>query len=246
MTTHLLLLLLMMPALTLAGSRLAGEEVRPALHPFDDAAAPAIAPREIARGPRGHREIALTFDAGGDADGFAALLTTLDELRVQATFFLTGKWVQRYRREAQMLAVRRHAIGNHSWAHLDYTGLSDAMLELDLLAAEAMLARRFGPLRIRPLFRVPFGSRDARVLNRLGECGYWSVYWTLDTLDSIEPRKSSTFIAQRVLRQSDHELDGAIILCHVGLPETREALPLIVGNLRSRGFRFVTLRQWVD
>ena len=219
-------------------------EVRPAI-PYQPGAFAAVAPREMTRGPQGLRQIALTFDAGSEADAFPALLQVLDQMQVKATFFLTGRWAQRYPKQTQMLVERDHAIGSHSWAHPEYTRLSDEHMKLDLLAADALLTRRFGQ-PVRPLFRPPFGDRDKRVLQILGDAGYLSIYWSIDTLDAMEPRKSPAFITRRVIDRSDAELDGAIILSHVGYPETCEALPAIIKNLRGRGYQFVTIWDWLE
>jgi peptidoglycan/xylan/chitin deacetylase (PgdA/CDA1 family) len=35
---------------------------------------------------------------------------------------------------------------------------------------------------------------------------------------------------------------GSIILMHSGVPATVEALPIVAGELRKRGFSFVTIR----
>lgn len=207
------------------------------------ATGPIIAPQEIERGPRGRKEIALTLDAGAEADSFPPLLAMLDRLNVRVTFFLTGQWVLRYPQYADMLAGSGHVTGNHSWAHPEYTRLTDAEMEQDLVMADNLLEERLGR-SMKPFFRPPFGDRDARVLRILGQHGYRSVYWTLDTLDSMEPRKSPDFIVRRIVDRSDDQLDGSIILCHVGYPETVEALPVIIAKLRARGFRFVTLRDW--
>ena len=218
--------------------------VRPPPPAADPAGFAAIAPQEIRRGPQGRRQIALTFDAGSEADAFPELLAVLERMQVKATFFLTGKWLARYPQHAERLRSSPHSIGNHSWAHPEYTGLSDEALRLDLLAADAALSKFFGT-PIRPLFRPPFGDRDSRVLRLLAENGYLSVYWTFDTLDSMEPRKSPEFITRRILGQTDEALDGAIILAHAGYPETCAALPGIIRSLRARGFDFVTLSDWL-
>jgi len=203
----------------------------------------SIVSTEISRGPRGRKEMALTLDAGSEADSFPPLLAMLDRMNVRATFFLSGRWVLRYPQYADMLASSAHTIGNHSWAHPEYTRLSEADMARDLLAADKILEDLMGR-SAKPFFRPPYGDRDARVLKVLGQHGYGSVYWTIDTLDSMEPRKSPDFIVRRILDRSDDQLDGAIVLSHVGYPETVEALPEIIAKLRARGFTFVTLRDW--
>jgi peptidoglycan/xylan/chitin deacetylase (PgdA/CDA1 family) len=84
-------------------------------------------------------------------------------------------------------------------------------------------------------------GRDERVLKIAATLGYRSIYWTLDSLDSVEPVKSPQFLIDRITTKSDAELDGAIILMHVGERSTADALPAIISNLQARGFHLVTI-----
>ena len=38
-----------------------------------------------------------------------------------------------------------------------------------------------------------FGERDARILKIAGNLGYRSIYWTLDSLDGVEPAERAVF-----------------------------------------------------
>ena len=60
--------------------------------------------------------VALTFDAGANADWVASILATLERTCTPATFFLTGRWVEQFQDQARRIAVR-HPIGNHSDSH---------------------------------------------------------------------------------------------------------------------------------
>lgn len=199
-------------------------------------------PREVERGPRGKKQIALTFDAGAEADCFSDLVATLAQARVRATFFITGVWAEENPGCAREIVRRGHEIGNHTWRHLDLTRQSARVIETELRHGETMLVWHTG-MNPRPLWRAPFGARDGRVLRVAGRLGYRSIYWTLDSLDSVEPPKSAAFLVDRVTSRSDRELDGAIVLLHVGMSSTAEALPAIVANLQGRGFRLVRVSE---
>ena len=93
----------------------------------------------------------------------------------------------------------------------------------------------------RPRWRAPFGARDDRVLGIAAKLGYRSIYWTIDSLDSVEPLKTTEFLINRITGQTDADLDGAIILMHVGERSTADALPPIIANLQRRGFELVTI-----
>jgi peptidoglycan/xylan/chitin deacetylase (PgdA/CDA1 family) len=58
-------------------------------------------------------------------------------------------------------------------------------------------------------------------------------------------RKTAHFIEKRITAMPDEKLDGAIILIHVGYPETVAAVPRVIAALRQRHFEFVTILQWI-
>jgi len=195
---------------------------------------------EISRGPVGSHRIALTFDAGGEADGLPVLLNALDAAKVRCTFFLTGKWALSHPALARDIHARGHELGNHTWDHPDLTSLDDTSVCAEILRNESLQTSLFGD-NPRPLFRAPYGARDARVLRILRELGYVSIYWTYDSLDSNDPPKTVEFLFARVTDHSDQALDGAIILMHVGEPATAAAVPLILADFQHRGFKLVTV-----
>lgn len=97
----------------------------------------------------------------------------------------------------------------------------------------------------------PFTPYSPWTLNSLLDSGFeicrslWDrdalIYWTLDSEDGVEPVKTAQFLIDRITSKSDAELDGAIILLHVGVRSTADALPAIISNLQARGFQLVTV-----
>ena len=140
----------------------------------------------------------------------------------------------------RLLVRSGHELGNHTWSHRDLTRLGDAQIRAEFHETAALLAQHV-PRPGRRWWRAPFGARDSRVLRIASELGYVSVYWTLDSLDSVAPPKSRAFLVERIVRHSDAQLDGAIILMHVGEPATAEALPEILRALQRRGFELATI-----
>ena len=195
---------------------------------------------EVERGPNRSGQIALTFDAGGEADCCSDLIAALGRAHIASTFFITAKWAQENPECATEIWKHGHEIGNHTWSHLDLTRQPDTVVRDEIKRAEVFLTDLFGQ-NPRPLWRAPFGARNARVLGIAHSLGYRSIYWTLDSLDSVDPPKSAQFLIDRITNRSTEQLDGAIILMHVGVPSTAEALPAIIDNLQSRGFWLVTV-----
>jgi peptidoglycan/xylan/chitin deacetylase (PgdA/CDA1 family) len=201
--------------------------------------------REIIRGPRGHSEIALTFDAGAEAECFDDLISELENAHVHSTFFVTGNWAQKNRECTEAIAKHGHEVGNHTWHHLNLTQQPDGVVRDEIMRAEGILAQISGQ-NPRPLWRAPYGERDGRVLKIASNLGYRSIYWTLDSLDGVEPTKKTHFLIERITSKADDQLDGAIILMHVGVRSTAEALPTIVSNLQGRGFHLVTVSKLLE
>lgn len=195
---------------------------------------------EVDRGPRGKNEIALTFDAGAEAECFQELITALERANVKSTFFITGRFTHGHPDCAADITRHSHEVGNHTWSHLNLTEQSDDVVRDKIVRAERAIVRVSGQTP-RPRFRAPYGMRDERVLKIAATLGYRSIYWTIDSLDGVEPVKSSQFLIDRITSKSDAELDGAIILMHVGVRSTADALPAIIANLQGRGFRLVTI-----
>jgi peptidoglycan/xylan/chitin deacetylase (PgdA/CDA1 family) len=198
--------------------------------------------REVDRGPRGKHEIALTFDAGAEAECFDDLITALANAHARSTFFITGKFVDHHADCAAEITKRGHEVGNHTWSHLNLTQQPDDVVRDEIIRAERAIVQASGQTP-RPRFRAPYGLRDERVLRIARNLGYRSIYWTLDSRDSIEPVKTSRFLIDLITSESDAQLDGAIVLMHVGERSTADALPAIIANLQGRGFRFVTISE---
>jgi peptidoglycan/xylan/chitin deacetylase (PgdA/CDA1 family) len=200
-------------------------------------------PCELERDPARERQIALTFDAEGSNEDLPRLLRVLRNEGVTATFFLTGKWAGEFPACATQIVDGGHIIGNHTWGHKDLTSLTDSEIAQEILRADDRFVSAFG-CRYFPLFRAPYGQVNNRVLGVVDYLGFRAVRWSIDTLDALEGRKTASFIEDRVARRTDEELFGAIVLMHVGYPETVDALPLIIHNLRERGFEFVPVSSW--
>ncbi|WP_199584380.1 polysaccharide deacetylase family protein [Blastococcus sp. TF02A-30] len=204
----------------------------------------ALRGQDVTAIPTDRRVVALTFDAGGDSSGLAPILRTLAEQRVPATFFVTGRWAAADPAGLAAIRAAGHRIGNHSVSHPHFPALSDAALAEEVRGVERTL--RGSGIDPRPLFRFPFGDRDARTIGAVNDLGYVAVRWTVDTLgwQGTSGGRSVQSVVDRVLGA---QRPGEIVLMHVGAhPEDRstldaDALPAVIAGLRSAGYGFVTL-----
>jgi peptidoglycan/xylan/chitin deacetylase (PgdA/CDA1 family) len=194
-------------------------------------------PVEIDRATSGRPEVALTFDAGADWRPAKQILDTLLAEGVKCTFFLTGEWVEENPKTTRRIAAESHEVANHSWDHADFTRLGDAAVRDQLRRTEAAIFAATGRTS-RPYFRPPLGARDARVRRLVGEEGFLTIYWSLDSHDSVVRGITASQIRDRVLEKIE---PGGIVLLHCGSRATADALPEILAGLRERGLSPVLL-----
>lgn len=195
--------------------------------------------------PTGRRVVALTFDAGANADGVPSVLATLRRAGVPATFFLTGNFVRDFPGAARSIAGAGFRIGDHTVTHPHLTQLSDAAVRQEILGGARQITAVTGRDPA-PLFRFPFGDASARVIAIANQAGYVPVRWTVDTLgwEGTAGHITATVVASRVLAAAQ---PGEIVLMHVGSnPDDHttldaDALPTVISELRARGYSFVTL-----
>ena len=198
--------------------------------------------------PTSRHVVALTFDAGADDAGAPKIFATLEHNGVPATFFMTGRWGELYPQWARRIAAR-FAIGNHTFDHEDLLGLPLSSVGGELLRAAAAIRRATGnpPL---PLFRFPYGSSNGSTLAIVNRLGYTAVGWTVDTLgwEGTAMGQSADSVFSRVI---EHLEPGEIVLMHVGANPVDHsqldsaALARIIGAIRARGYRFVTVSAYL-
>ncbi|MDF2903034.1 MAG: putative polysaccharide deacetylase, partial [Bacillus sp. (in: firmicutes)] len=183
------------------------------------------------------KEIALTFDAGSDIAGIG-ILDVLKKYNIKATFFLTGKWAEKFPGYAKRIVVEGHEIGNHSYSHPDPVKISTNTLVQEINDAEHAIITATGKSP-RPYFRFPYGSYNATALKAVGTAGYpISIQWSLDTIDWQQP--TSAVIISRIETGASN---GDIILMHIGGINTPEAVDKIIPILSTKGYKLVTLSE---
>jgi len=190
----------------------------------------------IARGHPFVREVVLTFDDGPRAWGMPELLAALESIDVRATFFLVGKFAERYGSTTQSIYAAGHNIENHSFTHPRFQELQQDKITLEMQRCNDV----FAALNIRPplFMRPPGGGFNLNVFHAMRRMNMRLGLWSINTADYTG--RPAHEIINLVVSSAR---PGSIILMHSGVPATVEALPAIAKGLRERGFRFVTLRE---
>ncbi|MEU4334930.1 polysaccharide deacetylase family protein [Micromonospora lupini] len=206
----------------------------------------------VDHGPRTGNRVALTFDAdmtdgmlanlrAGRVRSYANLriLDLLERDQVPATFFLTGKWVQRYPEVTRRIAGNpRFELANHTYGHAAFTAdcYDLPRLPVDELAADVAktfeVIEPYGGRQTR-YFRFPGLCHDAAALDALAPLGVTVVDGDVVSGDPFA--KAWKPLVRAVL---DHVRPGSVVIMHVteaNAAMTDEALPHILAGLRERG-----------
>lgn len=207
---------------------------------------PSLRGKDVERIPTSRKVVALTFDAGANADGLASILATLDAKNVPATFFLTGHFADAYPAQSRKIADAGHRLANHTVNHPHLPTLGDAQVRAQVLDAERKIRATTGASP-KPLFRFPYGDRNTHTIALVNNLGYACIRWTVDTLGwkGTDPGgQTAGTVTQRVVNAAT---PGEIVLMHVGSnPDDHttldaDALPAVIDALRAKGYSFVTL-----
>ncbi|HBU69674.1 MAG TPA: hypothetical protein DEE98_04750 [Elusimicrobia bacterium] len=180
--------------------------------------------------------IALTFDDGPHKIYTDKILDILAGERVPATFFLVGSRIVENPSLVRKISDLGFEIDAHTYSHRNMSKLSDGEIADELLLTRNLIKSFSG--QESAYFRPPGGQYNERVLSIAGNLKFSMVLWTVFTKDHEE--ENPGIIVKKVLAQANN---GGVVLLHSGRLPTIEALPEIIRELRSRGYRFVTISE---
>ena len=180
------------------------------------------------------QRVALTFDDGPSAECTPILLDGLKERNVKASFFVIGANIEKENNEEIIRRMHEegHLIGNHTWHHVDLSGLSteDAWKELEM--TDSLIKAITGEETA--LVRPPFGEFP----RSMEEPDKLYVKWTVDSRDWVT--KDTQEIVRKVVTDTE---ENDIILMHDCYGTSVEAALQIIDALQERGYEFVTADQ---
>ena len=200
--------------------------------------------RTFARGIRGSKQIALTYDDGPNDPHTLKLLEVLAKHNVRATFFMIGRYVRQRPNIARAVAEAGHVIGNHTFTHPLLIFKSAAETRAELVDCQQALQDAIG--KPANLFRPPFGGRRPATLRIARSLGLEPVMWNVTGYDWNAP--PAAVIEKKVARQMR---GGDVILLHDGghramgadRSQTVIATDNLIRRYRDQGYEFVTVEE---
>lgn len=194
--------------------------------------------------------VALTFDDGPNEPYTSQILDILKENDIKATFFVIGKNVELYPETALRILAEGSVLGNHSYSHNANHALSEFGAR-DLIRAEEAIYVVTG---VQPhLYRPPHGKKTPWELEAIKDNNMVEVIWNATANDQHEVAFIGKPTAAEYVKEIVHNThSGSIILLHDGYGITHdtadsdknltvEALPLIIEQLKAKGYEFVTV-----
>ena len=203
--------------------------------------------------------VALTFDDGPDPRWTPRILDILKEKQAPATFFIVGENALTQRGLLQREIAQGDEVGSHTYTHPNLATTDRTRTLFELNATQRLFEAFTG--RTLKLFRAPFfGDAEPTTADELipvmeaQNRGYLSVGLHVDSEDWQRPGVATIVrnVVSNVIKNdrcddpSETQCSHNIILMHDSggdRSQTIAALPIIIDQLRARGYRFVPVSE---
>lgn len=177
------------------------------------------------------RDLFITFDDGPIPEVTPEVLKILHQFRAKATFFCIGDNVRKHPDVFQEVKQNGHAIGNHTYHHLN--GWKTPLREYlrNTLQCDELVRSK--------LFRPPYG-RITRQQARVLRSRYRIIMWDVLSAD-FDQSISYDRCLQNVL---NHAEAGSVVVFHDSLKAADRmlyALPRVLEHFSEKGFSFRSL-----
>jgi peptidoglycan/xylan/chitin deacetylase (PgdA/CDA1 family) len=182
-------------------------------------------------------EVVLTFDDGPHPTYTKEILAALAAQCTKATFFNVGEMVKQFPDVAKQVQAEGHTIGTHTWSHRNLGGTSldgaKSQIESTITFENSVL-----PNGVAPFFRFPYLSDPKKVREYLASRNIAVVGVDVDSFDYRT--KGADKIVDNVLKGLQ-KVERGIILFHDIHEQTAKAVPTVLRELKSHGFKVVHL-----
>lgn len=183
-------------------------------------------------------KVSITFDCAWGADDIPIILNTLKEKNVKATFFLVGSWIEKNEEETRMIAEQGHDVANHSKNHFKMGVLGKEKVRSEIIDCGKLIEEITG--KKTDLFRAPYGDYNDTVLTVARQEGYYTIQWSLDSLDW-----KPGITEEGILRRIENAKSGDILLFHNDTANTAKILGRVIDILKEKGLNPVPVSELI-
>lgn len=192
---------------------------------------------------RASNSVYLTFDDGPIPEVTPWVLDELKKHQAKATFFCIGENIQKHPEIFKQILTEEHAIGNHTFNHLNGWKTETSQYVENVEKAERQMMENnseFSPDSLRDqnselLFRPPFGKITSKQAKILKKKGFKIVMWDIISYDfdaDISPEEC----LQNVLGKIQ---PGSVVVFHDSLKaekNLRYVLPKVLDFISGKGW----------
>jgi len=190
--------------------------------------------------PLNDHEVAITFDDGPLPPFTNRILDTLASECVKVTYFLIGRQANAYPDLVRRIYNAGHAIGTHSQNHpLTFNQMALPRLESEIGAGITSVQTAVGdPRAVAPFFRIPGLLRNAQVEDYLASQSI--AVWSADEVaDDWYRHVTPQQIVRKAISRIEAKGNRGVLLLHDIHPATAMALPMLLKELKVKGYRIV-------
>jgi peptidoglycan-N-acetylglucosamine deacetylase len=189
----------------------------------------------ICKGSANTKKIAISFDDSPHSEYTKKVLDLLQAHNIKATFFCTGKNIDKSPEILKQIHQQGHTIGNHSFSHsiiFDFFPLKKMLKDLQkthqLVFDSTGKKMRF--------FRPPYGVTNPAVKKSLKKMNYLAIGWNVRSFDT------STKHAEKIYNRVTKNLKaGDIVLFHDNHKNIQTVLEKFLHFAKENKFQLVTI-----
>lgn len=176
--------------------------------------------------------VLLTIDDGPSRQS-SDIVKTLSDENIHAIFFINGINVKSYPDAIKQEYNAGNMIGNHTWSHKDLKKITDTQAKKEIDDNTEIILKETG---VKPIFfRSPFGKLSSFAKTHVEKEGMLAFNWSDAAIDWDKKTKDKTVFIKNVMKDLK---PGSIILMHEH-PWSRDALPDLIKEIKSKGYTFV-------
>ena len=181
--------------------------------------------------------VALTFDDGPTSQT-NAVLDILKAKNTKATIYVAGKDLANQPESGKAIAMSGHELGNHSYYHNTMIFKTPSSVNSELSETNRLIRETGYTGNI--TFRPPYGKKLILLPWILKQNNMKTIMWDIEP-DTYHSGNTSDIVSHTV----NNVKPGSIIImhpfCESRCQADREAIPLIIDNLKANGYKFVTI-----